>query len=137
MKTYTGVLKELPPNGVFCFGSNTQGRHGKGSALYAYLYFGAVYGEPKGKHGSSWAIITKDLTKNYTPSITPGEIINGIAELYLYAFEHPELDFYVAYSGIGKNLNGYTPQEMANMFSACPRPDNIIFEEEFSKLILL
>jgi hypothetical protein len=34
-KTYSGMITELEPNQVFVFGSNTQGRHGKGAALMA------------------------------------------------------------------------------------------------------
>lgn len=29
-KTYTGILNELPENGIFVFGANTEGRHGLG-----------------------------------------------------------------------------------------------------------
>lgn len=32
MKTYTGYIEELNPNQIFVFGSNTQGRHGAGTA---------------------------------------------------------------------------------------------------------
>jgi hypothetical protein len=43
-KTYSGMITELEPNQIFVFGSNTQGRHGKGAALMARYKFGAVYG---------------------------------------------------------------------------------------------
>lgn len=49
---------------------------------------------------------------------------------------HPELYFYIVYSGTGNNLNGYTNQQMANLFSKGGNiPENIVFEEEFSKLL--
>ena len=34
-----------------------------------------------------------------------------------------------------KNLNGYTNQELADMFSSFSIPSNVIFEKEFSTLL--
>ena len=125
----------LPNNGVFVFGSNCQGRHGKGSAKIAKDYFGAVYGNAQGHYGKSYAIITKDLRKSEHPSITKEQIEHQIEHLYEYAKENPQLDFYVAYTGKGTNLNGYSNQQMAYMFSGIEIPDNIVFEEEFYKIV--
>jgi len=135
MKTYKGEATKLKPNQIFVFGSNTNGKHGKGSALSARLYFGAKYGQAYGLQGQSYAIVTKDLTKYKHPSISSDHIIEQIKKLYLFAEENPNLDFIVAYSGTKTNLNGYSNQEMANMFSETYIPKNIIFEYEFSKLI--
>jgi hypothetical protein len=137
MKTYKGRLTILPKNGVFVFGSNRQGIHGAGAALDAKTHFGARPGWAYKLQGRAWAICTKDLTSKTHPSVGQGEIVEQIQELYEYAWEHPELEFYIAYSGIGINLNYYTPQQMADMFSASPRPENIVFEETFSKLLTL
>lgn len=138
-KTYKGVITELPDNGIFVFGSNTEGRHGLGAAKTAREKFGAIYGRESGRQGRSYAIVTKDLTKKIHPSVDKKEIELQILFLYHYAEDNPDLDFYVAYNGKGVNLNNYTPQEMANMFSAFKNtggiPENIIFEEEFYKLI--
>jgi hypothetical protein len=134
-KTYKGIITELPWNGIFVFGSNTQGRHGKGSALVARQKFGAKYGQRCGIQGNSYAIVTKDLTKNIHPSVEKESIIFQISCLYTYARENFHLDFYIAYTGNSINLNGYTPKEMANMFNQENIPNNIIFEEEFAKLI--
>jgi len=41
-------IVSLKPNEIFVFGSNAEGRHGKGAALDALKYFGAVYGQPDG-----------------------------------------------------------------------------------------
>jgi hypothetical protein len=41
----------------------------------------------------------------------------------------------VAYTASGSNLNGYTPDEMAESFALCPIPYNMVFEENFAKLI--
>ena len=135
MKTYKGTITTLPPNGIFVFGSNTEGRHGLGAAKTAREKFEAKYGQASGRQGQSFAIITKDLTKKVHPSCTPEEIKQEIVKLYNYAEDSPLLDFYIAYSGTGKNLNAYSSQEMADMFSSSPIPENIIFEEEFIKLL--
>jgi len=133
MRTYTGIIKKLDPNQVFVFGANTQFRHGKGAALQS-LKFGAVYGEG-GYNGQTYAIVTKDLTKSSHPSISVDQIESEIKCLYEFANTNKELDFMIAYSGSGKNLNSYTPVEMANMFNCSYIPINIVFEYEFSKLI--
>ena len=135
MKTYKGFITSLPNNGIFVFGSNTQGRHGRGSALIAKKNFNAIYGQSKGLQGKSFAIVTKDLTKLNHPSIDKIEIKVQISNLYYYAILHPELDFYIAYSGNGNNLNGYSNEELSKMFNYVKIPENIVFEEEFSKLI--
>ena len=137
-ETYSGLISHLKPNEYFVFGSNTQGRHGLGAALTARTKFGAIYGQAKGFQGQSYAIVTKDLTKSKHPSIGMRYIINQIARLYAYAEDSPNLKFYIAYSGTAKNLNGYSPQGMADMFSNLeiePIPSNIIFEEKFWELV--
>lgn len=144
--TYKGLIKKLLPNQIFVFGSNTQGRHGKGAALWASRNAGAKYGQAMGLQGNSYAIVTKDLTKPKHPSISPFDILTQINSLYEFAISRPDLEFLIAYplvikeGVIVKYLNGYTPRDMASFFSAGVLtmkriPDNIVFEEEFSKLI--
>ena len=134
-KTYSGMINSLGENQIFVFGSNTQGRHGKGAALTARNKFGAEYGNPEGPQGQSYAIITKDLTKSKHPSRTVEQIEEQIHNLYEYARQNPDKEFLVAYSGTGANLNAYSNQEMADMFSSEPIPSNIVFEESFNSLI--
>jgi hypothetical protein len=136
MRTYQGLITKLKPNQIFVFGSNPQGRHGKGAALTAWKKFGAKIGQGSGLMGQSWGIITKDLRKLYTPSVSKDNIIFGILNMYYFAELNPHLEFLIAYSGHGYNLNGYTPKQMAEMFvSAGPIPDNVVFEETFSFLM--
>ena len=134
MKTYKGNITKLKPNQIFVFGSNKEGRHGKSAALKAKEKFGAIYGQAYGLQGQSYAIVTKDLTKYKHPSISSEHIINQIKKLYLFAEENKNLEFLIAYSGIKINLNGYSNQDMANMFFIEEPPKNIVFEEEFLKL---
>lgn len=138
-KTYTGMINSLQDNQVFVFGSNTQGRHGAGAAKTAKNKFGAIYGQAEGIQGNSFAIITKDLTKDdrQHPSRTQEQIKEQIQKLYDYAEAHPEKEFVVAYSAQGRNLNYYTNEQMAEMFATASSsvPSNIVFEEGFSKLV--
>lgn len=136
-KTYTGLIEELPQNGIFVFGANTEGRHGAGAAKVALEKFGAVYGQV-GYRGRSYGIVTKDLNAAVHPSISRKEIIEQIKELYKEAqsVHFNTKDFYIAYSGTGFNLNHYTPQDMADMFrNSGPIPSNIIFEEDFNRMV--
>lgn len=137
MKTYKGKITKIKPYQIFVFGSNCAGRHGKGSALFAKQKCGAIYGQAYGFQGNSYAIITKDLTKNVHPSISKEFIINQIQELYDFAKSEYGIkyEFIVAYSGTEANLNNYTNQEMADMFSYHSIPNNFVFENEFSKLL--
>jgi hypothetical protein len=135
MKTYEGPIFGLLPHQIFVFGSNTQGRHGKGAALVALKNFGAKYGQSKGLQGQSYAIMTKDLNKEFHPSIDKDVIEAQIRVLYMFAENHPNKEFYVAYSGTGTNLNGYTPQQMARMFAVRKPPENMVFEIGFAQML--
>jgi hypothetical protein len=110
--------------------------------------FGANYGQGRGSQGQSYGLVTKNLKAGYTEkgtgivyekagakSVSPIQIIENIAELYAVAESNPTLEFLVNdYSG--NNLNGYTGQEMASMFvKAGNIPSNIVFNENFVKLI--
>ena len=98
MKTYIGPIISLAPNQIFVFGSNTQGRHGRGAALWAKNNAGAIYGIPAGHHGQSWAIVTKDLTKSVHPSVPKKVIVYQIRVLYGFAEDNKHLEFLIAYS---------------------------------------
>jgi hypothetical protein len=133
-KTYKSPIVKLQSNQIFVFGSNTQGRHGLGAAKFAKDYAGAIYGQAYGLQGQAYAIVTKDLTKRKHPSIDKFEIVRQIELLYICAVENPDKEFLIVYT-LKPNLNGYSPNEMAEMFSSSCIPNNIIFEEEFAKLI--
>jgi len=134
-KTYEGEIKELTPNQIFVFGSNTQGRHGKGAALSAKEKFGAINGQSRGRQGNSYAIITKDLTVMEHPSRTPEQIIDEIRGLYEYATQNPGLEFLIPYKAGHSNLNAYSSQDMAFFFNSMDIPKNIVFDKEFYSLI--
>lgn len=123
---------KLEKNEILVFGSNTQGRHGLGSALLAREKYDAIYGQAEGLQGQSYAIVTKDLTKKIHPSRTQTQIVEQIKKLYGFATKNKNLNFYVIYTADAANLNGYSPKEMAKMFICVDEiPKNIIFEYNF------
>lgn len=134
-KVYRGKITYLGPNDVFVCGTNIEGRHGRGSALYAKQNFGAILGRAMGMMGQTYGIVTKDIQKSYTPSINKKDIGWQILMLYHYARANEDKNFFVAYTAEDNNLNGYTSKEMAELFNWEPIPENIIFEEEFAKLM--
>ncbi len=134
IKTYTGFINKLKKNQIFVFGSNTQGRHGKGTALIALKNFGAKYGQARGLQGQSYAIVTKDLTKYKHPSRTVSQIAEEIGNLYQFAKSNLDKEFLIAYSNSNNNLNGYTSKQLLNIFLMFDVPENIIFREDFLKL---
>ncbi len=98
---------------IFVFGSNRQGRHGKGAALAARQFYGAIYGQAKGLQGNSYAIITKELRSSHT-KVTLEEVRSGVTEFLLFAKDNPNMTFKV--SPIGCGLAGFSPTEIAPLF---------------------
>lgn len=118
-------VHKLQANEVFVFGSNEQGRHGKGAARDA-LKFGAVYGNGRGLQGQTYALPTKSTP--YKPLPLP-EIAANIRELYACALAHPHLTFLVTPVGCG--LAGYAVWEIAELFTN--PPDNLVFLNDWNK----
>ncbi len=62
-------IDTLPDDGIFVFGSNTDGDHCGGAALVALKRFGAVNGQAEGPQGRSYAIPTAEyieIEEDYT-----------------------------------------------------------------------
>jgi len=159
MKTYTGYITKLEPNQVFVFGSNLGGFHGAGSAGFAsfgvsgnkWRHFdyaekldgwkgkwnvkGIGEGYQEGTEGKSYALPTVRRAGDMQ-SLNKEQIQQNIQTLYTFAENKPNLEFLIAYRNDGSRLlNGYAIEEMAKMFSFTKIPENIVFEEEFSKLL--
>jgi hypothetical protein len=110
--------------GIFVFGSNLAGRHGKGAALHAYQRHKAKYGVGEGRTGDSYAIPTKDRDMKVRPLNRINLSVLGFID---YAFNHPELRFFV--TAIGTGLAGYTHEEIAPFFKKAP--DNCLLPTEW------
>lgn len=140
-------IYELPSNGIFVFGSNTEGRHGLGAALIARNKFGAKYGQARGLMGSCYGLVTKNLTEGFTEtttgityttkggkSVTPKQIRSNILKLYQCCLDNPDKLFYIPYklTTTSSNLNGYTPMQMFVLFTVdCLIPTNVVFHESY------
>lgn len=102
------------PNGIFVFGSNLAGRHGKGAAFSAHVLYGAEMGVGEERTGRCYAIPTKDRQLQ-TLDV---KVIGIHVYLFLrYAQNHPELDF--AVTRIGCGYAGYTDADIAPLFRRC------------------
>lgn len=116
----------MPENGIFVFGSNSEGVHGSGAAKVAKDYFGAVQGVSEGIMGRSYAIVTKKDFR-HKKSSTLDEIKDGIDRFYDYAKSHRNLVFCV--TELGCHLAGYHYTEIASLFKR-------FYEDELYNVIL-
>ena len=113
---------------IFVFGSNLAGRHGKGAALHAKRYKGAIYGQGVGRQGESYAIPTKD--RNLRP-LALAAIEYEVRVFLEYAQEHPDDVFEV--TAIGCGLAGRTPKQIAPMFRHAP--NNVLLPVVFREVL--
>lgn len=102
---------------IFVFGSNREGRHGAGAALTARNLHGAIYGQPMGLQGDSYAIVTKELRPNHPP-VTLDEVAIQVGAFITFARAHPELNFTLTRIGCG--LAGFTPVQIKPLFADAP-----------------
>jgi hypothetical protein len=101
--------------GIFVFGSNLAGRHGRGAALTARRDYGAIYGQGVGRQGDSYAIPTKDSALRPLPI----RVIAGHVRTFLrYAAAWPDERFQVTRIGCG--LAGFTDDQIAPLFAEAP-----------------
>ena len=156
MKTYSGLLNSnnMPTNGVFVFGSNTICLNGNpirktgGAALVAHIEFGVGQRECMNnclsKNGKAYGLVTVKAPKKY---ISSEEIKNNIIKLYDFPRQNVDKLFYIAYNGENPDfvsLNGKSVRVLANLFYQAgvsggvilKIPENIVFEENFYKLVI-
>lgn len=123
--------EDLPENGIFVFGSNLMGNHGKGAARTANLYFGAELRKSIGLTGSSYAIPTKGYV--LTSALTVKEIEPYVNDFIKFAKTHPQYEFYVTEIGCG--YARHTPEEIAPLFNLALSLENVILPERFYKVL--
>jgi hypothetical protein len=124
-------ITSLKDDEIFVFGSNTEGRHGKGAALTARQKFGAIYGQPRGLQGKSYAIVTKDLSKGLR-SIPLKDIQKEVVDFIQFAKSNQHLKFLVV--ELGCSLAGYKVKDIAPLFFKEDLPDNIYLPKSFWKV---
>lgn len=142
-------IGRLPDDGVFVFGSNTDGEHCGGAAYTALMRFGAVNGNPEGPQGRSYAIPTMGYWDSFSYGTTEvlrykiripfDELVAACDRFLVYASQHPELRFYVTKIGCG--IAGWKVEEVARAFALAlgsflvPLPDNIVWPREFYEIL--
>jgi hypothetical protein len=121
-------ITRLEPNEIFVFGSNEGGKHGKGAALTAKRYFGAIQYQPEGLMGQSYALPTVD--EEIRNKLPLDQIKRYIGNFIECAKAHPELTFLVTEIGCG--LAGWKVGYIAPLFNNFkPLPDNIVLPYSF------
>jgi hypothetical protein len=100
---------------IFVFGSNKQGIHGAGAALFAKQRKGAVTGCGEGLQGQSYAIPTK-ITPHQTDSLD--NVAQAVERFKEFARGNPELRFQVTRVGCG--LAGFDDSNIEPMFADAP-----------------
>jgi hypothetical protein len=99
----------------FCFGSNLDGNHGAGAALYALRHCGAVMGVGEGPTGDAYALPTvgKGLSRM---SFT--EVKKHVHKFLLFAAQSPYEVQKV--TRVGCLRAGFTDAQMAPLFAEAP-----------------
>ena len=113
-------IDSLAENEIFVFGSNAKGMHGGGAAYTALVKFGAIMGQGEGLQGQSYAIPTMGTLK---------ETEQAVQRFIQFAKDHPEMRLLVTKIGCG--IAGYTPADIAPMFTGAVDVDNIYLPKEF------
>jgi len=118
-------IDSLLPNQIFVFGSNSLGYHTGGASGTARKKFGAVWGQPEGLQGQSYAIPV-DFGKGVRKD---NEVKESVSRFLTFTKEHPELFFFVTRIGCG--MGGYRDEEMAQFFKGALELKNICLPKSF------
>lgn len=118
-------IDKLLPNQIFVFGSNALGYHTGGASGTARKKFGAVWGQPEGLQGASYAIPV-DFGKGVRKD---NEVKESVSRFLAFTKEHPELFFFVTRIGCG--LGGYRDDEMALFFKDALELNNVSLPKSF------
>lgn len=118
-------IEKLLSNQIFVFGSNTLGYHTGGASRTARKKFGAVWGQPEGLQGQSYAIPV-DFGKGIRNDV---DVKAAVERFISFAKEHTELFFLVTRVGCG--TGGYHDDEMAQFFKDALNIRNISLPRSF------
>jgi hypothetical protein len=148
----TDVTNGMSNDDVLIFGSNPEGRHGLGLAQIALRHFGAKYGKGRGLHGNSYALVTKNLRKNFTEVLKDGTelrytsagyssvkvrwIADNLREMLEVVKANPHRTFYFPYTRNANNLNGISSSRLITTLINSGIPTNLVIHESFESRIL-
>ena len=118
-------IDTLLSNQIFVFGSNALGYHTGGASGTARKKFGAVWGQPEGLQGQSYAIPV-DYGKGVRKD---AEVKIAIDRFIDFAKAHNELFFFVTRVGCG--IAGYHDEEIAPFFREALNMKNVCLPKSF------
>lgn len=113
---------------IFVFGSNLQGRHGKGAALHAKLHYGAKNGVAEGLTGSAYALPTKNTPYK---NMSFEELSVHAEKFVIFSKQRQDLTFLLTKIGCG--LAGFNEKEVSKLFNSCL--DNVLLVDEKENVI--
>lgn len=119
------IISYLRPDEIFVFGSNLQGRHTSGTAKTALDKYGAKMGVGLGLQGQSYAIPTINVNLS--------SIESYVKTFILFAKNNHKRKFYV--TPIDCGITGYTPEQIAPLFSDAIDCVNIFLPNNFWSII--
>lgn len=122
------IIKALPENTVFVFGSDMIGQHADGAAKTAVAHFGALNGVGRGWSGQSYAIPTMNEHFQQMPL---SQIQHYIDDFKIYTKNHPKIQYFITSLGCG--IAGYKIEEIAPMFRGISH--NVIFPQSFRAFV--
>ena len=122
------IVKSLPEDTVFVFGSNLAGTHQGGAAKIALQHFGAIKGAGRGWAGQSYAIPTMNEHLQQMPL---SQIEHYIDDFKIYTKNHPKNTYFI--TSVGCGVAGYKVEEIAPMFKGISK--NVIFPVSFRPFV--
>lgn len=122
-------IDKLLPKQVFVFGSNILGYHTGGASATARKKFGAIWGQPEGLQGQSYAIPV-DFGKDVRNDL---EVKASIDRFITFAKEHEDLFFLVTRIGCG--IAGYQEEEISLFFKDALGLKNVSLPKSFVKIL--
>lgn len=122
------IVKSLPEDTIFVFGSNMAGTHAGGAAKTALLHFGAMKGVGRGWAGQSFAIPTMNEHLQQMPL---SQIQHYVDDFKIYAKHHPKTKYFL--TSVGCGVAGYKVEEIAPMFKGISH--NVIFPVSFRPFV--
>lgn len=121
-------ITQLAANEIFCYGSNTAGRHGAGAAKTA-LKWGAIYGRD-GFAGQTYGISTKG---DNLEILSLADVKGHVDRFTEFAASRPDLSFLV--TKVGCRLARRTPEEIAPLFKEASKLPNVWLPETFWRVL--
>src|ERR1700743_3559681 len=106
----TEMIKELPENHIFVFGSNAVGEHLRGAAKTAHEKFGAIMGFGEGLFNQSYAL----PTLGYNMERDYNALERAVENFIECAKRNPDLTFHLTKVGCG--IAGYDEYYLKPLF---------------------